>query len=87
MTITDRNLLEGVDVDGLELTESDEVSANEDAELPPLLLPLLPVTRVTLVLHAHPQLVHLGKVQVDEVDRVPHRSRVSLTTAGTNMMR
>ena len=65
-----------VEVDALELAEAHEVGAHQDAQLAPLLLALHLVARVALVLHAHPQLVHLGEVQVDEVDRVLNRARL-----------
>lgn len=65
-----RYLFVFLDVDALELAESDEVGTDEDAQLLSLLLSLLTVTTVALVLHSHPQLIHLGEVQQDKVDGV-----------------
>ena len=57
-------------IDGLKLAESQQVGAHQQTQLLALALPTLPVPRVALVLHPHPQLVHLGEVEQDEVDRV-----------------
>ena len=73
------HLLILVDVDTLELAEPDEVGSHQDAELLPLTLPLLPVPGVALVLHAHPQLVHLREVEGDEVHRVRYRASFIVT--------
>ena len=72
------DLLVGLHVDVVELREADEVGAHQDPELEPLLLLPALLPGVTLVLHANPQLVHLGKVQQDEVDRVVNLKRVSM---------
>ena len=58
----------GVDV--VELREPDQVGADQDPELHALAFPPLPLAAVALVLHPDPQLVHLGEVQLNEVDRV-----------------
>ena len=55
--------------------EPDEVGADENPEFEPLPLLLLPLPGVALVLHPHPQLVHLRKVELDEVDRVLNLGR------------
>ena len=59
-----------VHVDRVELREAHQVGADEQAELAALLFALLLLTRVALILHAHPELVHLGEVEQDEVNRV-----------------
>ena len=66
------DLLIELRVDGFELREPHEVGAHEDPQFQPLLLPALLLSRVALVLHAHPQLVHLCKVLQNEVDGVLH---------------
>ena len=58
----------GVDV--VELREPDQVGADQDPELHALAFPPLSLAAVALVLHPDPQLVHLGEVQEDVVDRV-----------------
>ena len=68
-----------VNGDEVELREADEVGADEEPELLALLFALLAVPRVALVLHPHPQLVHLAKVHQDKVDRVPHLEGVKGT--------
>jgi len=67
-TKEERYLLVLVDVDRLELTESNEVCADENTQLTALLFTFLTVASVSLMLHAHPQLVHLSKVELNEVD-------------------
>ena len=47
----------------------------DERRAPAFLLALLAIARVALVLHSNPQLVHLGEVEVDEVDRVLHGAR------------
>ena len=64
-----------VDVDVLQLRQPHQIRADQDAQLQPLLLALLAILRRPLVLHAHPQFVHLGEVQQDEVDRILGRAR------------
>ncbi len=49
-----------------------KVGANEDTKIESLLLPLLLVPSVALVLHSHPQLIHLGEIEENEVDAVQH---------------
>ena len=57
--------------DGFNFREAHEVGADEELELVPLLFPLFPVPRVALVLHSHPQFVHLGKVYENKVHTLP----------------
>ena len=57
-------------VDAFELAEPDEVRADENPQVLPLDLALLPVARMALVLQAHPELVHLDEVGKDERDGV-----------------
>ena len=83
MKETTRHLLVLVNVDRLELTKSDEVGADEDTQLTAFLFTFLAVTSVTLMLHAHPQLVHLGKVELDEVNGVFDASNVCVTVTHT----
>ena len=71
-----------IDLNTLELTEADQVGAHEDPELPSLLLSFVLVPGVTLVLHAHPQFVHLSKIQLDEINGVLHCASVRLTENG-----
>ena len=73
------NLLVFVHVDALELAEPHEVGADEDAQLAALLLSALSVARMALVLHAHPQFVHLREVEQNEVDGVVHSARLALS--------
>ena len=62
-------------VDGVEFGETDEIGADEQTELAALLLAPIAVSRVALMLHPHPQLVHLREVGQDELDRVADRAR------------
>jgi len=55
-----------------QLRKSDQVGTNENPELLPFPLSSLRLPGVTLVLHSHPQLVHLGEVHQNEVDRISH---------------
>lgn len=57
-------------VDAVQLTETNEVGTDKNPEFLALHLTLLTLARVTLVLKANPQLVHLDKVGEDELDRV-----------------
>ena len=79
-------------IDRLQLTEPDQVCPDKDPQLHPLPLSSLPLPAVALVLHSHPQLVHLGKVEQDKVDAVNDRARVlalgelaSLLAVGKNV--
>mmetsp|Transcript_47733 Transcript_47733/g.110644 ORF Transcript_47733/g.110644 Transcript_47733/m.110644 type:complete len:266 (-) Transcript_47733:215-1012(-) len=56
----------------LERREADEVGADKDAQLRALALAPLALPHGPLVLHAHPQLVHLAEVGEDERDGVAH---------------
>ena len=62
------DLLVVVQVD--QLAEPDQVAAHEELQFLALLGPLLALPGMTLVLQAHPQLVHLDKVGQDEADGV-----------------
>ena len=74
-------------VDGLQLRETDKVSPHEYPQLQPLLLPPLLLLGVALVLHPHPELVHLGKVLEDEVDGVLHRSIIPAQSSQCHKVR
>ncbi|KAI5117715.1 hypothetical protein M0805_006519 [Coniferiporia weirii] len=56
-------------VDAVERAEPDEVGTDEDTQFASLHLALLAVTRVSLVLQPHPELVHLNEVGELECDR------------------
>ena len=68
-------------MDALQLTEAYEVGAHQDPQLASLLLASLAIPGVSLVLHSHPQLVHLREVQQDEVDGVVNSSCLTLRRA------
>lgn len=59
-----------VQIDAIELGETDEICADEDTQVTTFHLALLAVARVTLMLETHPELVHLDKVGEDERNRV-----------------
>mmetsp|Transcript_36906 Transcript_36906/g.83210 ORF Transcript_36906/g.83210 Transcript_36906/m.83210 type:complete len:268 (+) Transcript_36906:1411-2214(+) len=59
-------------IDPLEVRQSHEVGPDEDAEVEPLPLPPLSVAHGPLMLHAHPEFVHLSEVVHQEVDAVAH---------------
>ncbi len=59
-------------VDAVELRKASEILSDEQTQLAPLLLPPRLVPHGALVLHPHPQLVHLGEVLKDERDRIVH---------------
>jgi hypothetical protein len=61
-----------VEVDAVKLREAHEVGADEDAQLPALLLAAVALAGLALVLHAHPQLVHLDKIDQHKLDGVGH---------------
>ncbi len=68
-----------------------EVGADENAKVESLLLPLLLVPCVSLVLHSHPQLIHLGEIEENEVDAVQHGGvrgllAISLGLSGKNLI-
>ena len=58
----------------LEAREAEEVRPHQDAQLEPLALALLALAHRPLVLHPHPQLVHLGEVRDDERHRLRRRA-------------
>lgn len=68
-----------IQVDAIELGEADEIGADEDTQVATFHFALLSVTRVTLVLKAHPEFVHFDKVGEDEGNGV---LEVSLGTLG-----
>lgn len=57
-------------VNSLQLAQSNKICADKDPQLLPLTLPFLPVSRVSLMLHPHPQFIHLGEIQQDEINRI-----------------
>lgn len=57
-------------IDAFQLAQSDQIGPYEDAQLLPLLLSLFSVPTVSLMLHAHPQFIHLGKIQQYKVNGV-----------------
>jgi len=59
-----------VERDAVELAQLHQVSAHEDAQLLPLTLARLAVAHRPLVLHAHPQLVHLREVAQHKRDGI-----------------
>ncbi len=59
-----------LEIDAFELAESDEVGADEDAQLFAFHLAFLAVSGVTLMLQSDPELVHLDKVGEDKADAV-----------------
>ena len=68
-------------VHALELTEDEQVLADEVAQLLPLALAPRALRRLPLPLHAHPQLVHAGEVLQREVDGVGERAALALELA------
>jgi len=77
-------LLVLVNVNSLELTEADEVRADKNAQLATFLFTFLTITSVTLVLHAYPELVHLSKVELNEIDRVFNAANICVTSSHTH---
>jgi len=67
-------LLVFVKVDRLELRKSYQVGAYKNTQLLPFAFPPFLITWVSLVLHAHPQLVHLREVHQDKVDGISNLS-------------
>ena len=59
-----------VQIDAIELGETDEIGADEYTQFATFHFALLAVARVTLMLETHPELVHLDKVGEDERNRV-----------------
>ena len=59
-----------VQIDAVELGETDEIGADEDTQVATLHFALFAVARVTLVLETHPEFVHFDKVGEDKGDRV-----------------
>ncbi|KAK3060822.1 hypothetical protein LTR53_019989, partial [Teratosphaeriaceae sp. CCFEE 6253] len=53
-----------------ELTEADQIAANQQLQFLPLLRPLFSFPRWALVLQPHPELVHLHEVRQYEADAV-----------------
>lgn len=64
------DLLVDLEVHRLQLGQTDKVGADEDLQLLALLLAARLLAGMSLVLHPHPQLVHLREVREDEVDGV-----------------
>merc|ERR1712142_92617 len=63
-------LLVDLSIDGIQFRETDEIGADEKPKFPTLLLSTVAIARMPLMLHAHPQLVHLGEVGQDELDGI-----------------
>lgn len=61
------NLAILVESDTLQLGKPHKIGADQDSQLLSFPLSTLSITRVSLVLHAHPQLVHLRKVHQNKV--------------------
>ena len=64
------NSLVDVKVNAVKLAEANEVGADKDLELTALTLPSLAVLGVALMLHPHPELVHLDEIGQHKRDRV-----------------
>ena len=67
-------------INTLELTQSDEIRSNKDPQFLSLPFPFLFVPRVPLVLHTHPEFVHLGEVELYEVNGVHNGATFVVTT-------
>jgi len=65
------NGLVDVKVNAVKLAEANEVGADKDLELTALTLPPLAVLGVALMLHPHPELVHLDEVGQHERECCP----------------
>ena len=63
-----------VNVNTLQLTESNKISSNQNTQFSSLLFTLVTIPCVTLMLHSNPKLVHLRKVQQNEVNGIQHCS-------------
>lgn len=61
------HLFVSLHINPFQLTEANQVCSHEDPQLLPLPLSLLPVPTVALMLHSHPQFVHLSKVQQHKI--------------------
>lgn len=57
-------------IDAFQLAQSHQIGPYENPQLLSLLFPLLSVPAVPLMLHSHPQFIHLGEIQQYEVNRV-----------------
>ncbi len=57
-------------INAVELREANEIGADQNAKVFPFGLTLLAVARVTLVLKAHPELIHFDEISELEGDRV-----------------
>jgi len=79
-------LLVLVNVNRLQLTESNQVCADKNTQFTAFLFTLLAVAGMSLVLHAHPELVHLSKVELNEVNRVFDTADVRVTATNTTKM-
>ena len=55
-------------VEIIELRKSDEIGSDQNPKLHSFSLALFTFTTVALMLHSNPQLVHLGKIELNEVD-------------------
>jgi hypothetical protein len=62
-------------IDAVELREANEICANQNTKVFPFRLTLLAVARVTLVLKAHPELIHFDEVGELESDGIFQISR------------
>lgn len=69
-TETETHLFVLFHIDAFQLAQSDQISPYKDTQLLPLLLSLFSVPTVSLMLHPHPQFIHLGKIQQDKVNGV-----------------
>ena len=65
-------------VDAVERCELREIGTDEHSQLEALLLARLALAHGALVLHPHPELVHLAKVGEDERDRIRNRAARAL---------
>lgn len=79
------HLFVSLHINPFQLTEANQVCSHEDPQLLPLPLPLLPVPTVALVLHSHPQLVHLSKVQQHKIHWVTDVSCGFFTAIGKRL--
>ena len=75
--------LVGVNINSIQLAESNKVCSHKDAKFLALTLSLLSVPCVTLVLYSYPQLIHFSKVQEHKGYRVFYRSVLVLRFSST----
>lgn len=79
------HLLVSLHINPFQLTEANQVCSHEDPQLLPLTLPFLSVPTVALVLHSHPEFVHLSKVQQHKIHRVTDVSSGFFTAIGKRL--